>query len=136
MTPASDSSRITRVLLAIAAAISVLAYVNWGAERGLAATVGAGVSLANWFALRWLGLRIMSGQGPAKALVSLLAIGKIGLLMAIVYVLINTLHLDPVGLCLGLAVLFIGPVVGGLLAATSSPAQPNTSAASVANEER
>ena len=132
MNQAAISSRIARTLLVFAAAISALAFANWGTRMGIAASVGAIVGMANWFALRWLGSRIMSGQGN-RALISLLTIGKIGLLMGIVAVLINTLKLDPVGLCLGLSVLFLGPAIGAVLAMTDSK---NPAAAQVAHEER
>ncbi len=132
MTQAAVSSRIARTLLVFAAAISALAFANWGTRMGIAASTGAAVGVANWFALRWLGNRIMSGEGN-RALVSLLTIGKIGLLIAIVAVLINTLKLDPVGLCMGLSVLFLGPAIGAVLATTDSK---NPAAAQVAHEER
>jgi hypothetical protein len=115
----SQSSRISRTMLALAVAISVLGFVNGGMDRGMAATVGALVSVVNWLALRWFAGRIMVGEGAARALASVLIVAKIGLLMAIVYVLINVWHLEPVGLCLGLSVLFFGPIVGGLLGGSS-----------------
>jgi hypothetical protein len=132
MTQAAVSSRIARTLLVFAAAISALAFANWGTRVGIAASVGAAVGVANWFALRWLGSRIMSGEGN-RALVSFLTIGKIGLLIAIVAVLINTLKLDPAGLCMGLSVLFLGPAIGAVLATGDSK---NPATAQVAHEER
>lgn len=134
MNHATVSLRISRTLFALAAAVSALAFVNGGVDRGLAACLGAGLSLANWFALRWLGARIMQGQGALRALVSMLLVGKIGLLVAIVFVLVNTLGLDPIGLCLGLSVLFFGPVLGALLAGSAESTKP--SAATAAHEER
>jgi hypothetical protein len=119
MTSLSTGTRITRTLVALATAISALSFGLGGVDRGVAASVGAGVALLNWVALRWFAARMMAGEGAARAIASLLIIAKMGLLMAIVYVLINVLHLEPVGLCLGLSVLFLGPVVGGLLASTT-----------------
>jgi hypothetical protein len=87
----------------------------WGAERGLAALIGATLSVLNWLALRWLTERIAHGEGQTKGSASLLLVGKMGLLMALVYILIQRLHVDPIGLAFGLGVLFIGPVVTALV---------------------
>jgi hypothetical protein len=103
--------------------------------------VGAALSLLNWFALRWFTARLVQGAAesgaPAsssvKALVSLLLIGKIGLLIACVYLLISQLRIDPVGLAFGLGVLFIGPIVASLVSGAGSL---HPSAASAAREER
>jgi hypothetical protein len=153
MTNALATPKTTRILLLIAACVVALAYVQWGAARGLAALVGAAISLLNWFALRWFTARLVYGaidrasaasgsgergsgveeSGATKAFVALLLIGKIGLLFAAIYVLIQQLHLDPVGLAFGLAVLFIGPVVASLVGGTASL---HPSAANAAREER
>jgi hypothetical protein len=122
-----SSARMTRPLLLIAASVTCLAFAIWGAQRGMAAAVGAGLSLVNWFALRWLVARMFEGQSNRAAL-GVLLMAKIGVLIGVVYVLIGRLQLDPVGLAFGLGVLFVGPVVAGLLA--------NPSAASSAREER
>jgi hypothetical protein len=145
MTNALATSKPTRVLLVIAGCIVALAFVQWGPERGTAALVGAALSLLNWFALRWFTARLVygsvdrsvderaAGGGATKAFVSLLLMGKIGLLIAVVYVLIQHLRVDPVGLAFGLGVLFIGPIVASLVAGTASL---HPSAASTAREER
>jgi hypothetical protein len=114
-----QSSRISRTMIALALAISALAFVNGGMDRGVAATVGAGLSVINWLALRWFAGRIMAGEGAARAVASMLIVAKLGLLMTLVYLLINVWHLEPVGFCLGLSVLFLGPIVGGLLGGPS-----------------
>ncbi|MDB4988420.1 MAG: hypothetical protein JWN04_3598, partial [Myxococcaceae bacterium] len=63
-------------------------------------------------------------------------IAKIGLLMAIVFILINRVRLDPIGLAFGLSVLFIGPVLAGILTAGNGAGQLDPSAALPAREER
>jgi hypothetical protein len=66
-----------------------------------------------------------------------LLVGKIGLLMAVVFILISRLALDPIGLAFGLGILFLGPVIAGLLSATNGSVQSlDPSAASAAREER
>lgn len=152
MTNALATPKTTRVLLLIAGCLVALAYVQWGPARGHAALVGAALSLLNWFALRWFTGRLVYGgaasgaeasaaagsadraaSASSKALVSLLLVGKIGLLIATVYVLIQHLRIDPVGLAFGLGVLFVGPLVASLATGAGSL---HPSAASAAREER
>ena len=129
--------RMTRPLLLIAAIVVVLAFALWGAERGVAALLGAALSVANWFALRWLAARMAARSDGQSAALSLLLIAKIAALMAIVFVLINRVGVDAVGLAFGLGVLFVGPVLAGLLAGNGSASEPGISSpVPSAREER
>ncbi len=130
------TQRMTRPLLAMAAILVSVSFALWGAERAVATTAGALVGLGNWFALRWLMGRLVLGENTQRALISILLITKIGLLMAVVFVFINRLSLDPIGLAMGLSVLFLGPVVAGLLTTTASGPALDPSAANAAHEER
>jgi hypothetical protein len=134
---------MTRPILLIAAIVVVSAFALWGSTRGVAALVGAALAVGNWFALRWLSARLVasgSASGSKPAALGFLLIAKIGLLMAIVFVLINRVRLDPIGLAFGLGVLFVGPVLASLLTAggpSTSPAPSlDPSAAGSAREER
>jgi hypothetical protein len=152
MTNALATPKTTRLLLLIAACLVALAYVQWGAVRGTATLVGAGLSLLNWLALRWLTARILEpdtdagesarlvdageparGSARSKAFISLLLVGKIGVLIGVVYVLIQHLRVDPVGLAFGLGVLFIGPLVAGVVSGGRALHPPSAAAA---REER
>jgi hypothetical protein len=137
MTSPLATQRMTRPLLIVAAILVSIAFGVWGTERGVAALAGVGVGLGNWFALRWLMARLVLAQTPQRAAISFLLVAKIGLLMAIVFVLISRLALDPIGLAFGLSVLFLGPVIAGLLTnTTGSTPSLDPSAASAAREER
>jgi hypothetical protein len=141
--PAS-TQRMTRPLLLIAVAVASIAFALWGVQRGVAASVGSAVAVGNWFAMRWLVARMFDGEGTNRAALGLLLVGKIGLLIAIVFVLISRVKLDPIGLAFGLGVLFVGPALAGVLsnlATTGSrgaSARPASShpAVSSAGEER
>jgi hypothetical protein len=136
MSTSSPTQRMTRPLLLIAAIVVVSAFSLWGSTRGVAALVGAALAVGNWFALRWLSARLVS-SGSRGAALGFLLIAKIGLLMAIVFVLINRVRLDPIGLAFGLGVLFVGPVLASLLTAGASAASSlDPSAARAAREER
>ena len=107
------------------------------------AAIGATLSVLNWLALRWLTARIVRTDGPGKGGASLLLVGKMGVLIAVVYILIQRLHVDPIGLAFGLGVLFIGPVVTGLVdgsqslnAAGKEPAAVNQAGAQAALSTR
>jgi hypothetical protein len=115
-----STPRTTWILLLIAAVFVSLAFALCGIDRGIAALVGATLSVINWLALRWLTGRIVRADSPGKGVAGLLLVGKIGLLMGAIYILISRLHLDPLGLAFGLGVLFIGPVVVGLAGAGQS----------------
>jgi hypothetical protein len=119
MTTALASIKSARLLLVIAAGFVALAFGMWGVTRGLAALIGATLSVLNWLALRWLTERIAKTEGQSKGGASLLLVAKMGLLMALVYILIQRLNVDPIGLAFGLGVLFIGPVLTALVSGQS-----------------
>ncbi len=119
MTNARSAIKSAPLLLVIAAGVVALSFGMWGVTRGLATLVGAALSVLNWFALRWLTERIARTDGPGKGGASLLLVAKMGLLMALVYILIQRLNVDPIGLAFGLGVLFIGPVLTALVSGQS-----------------
>ncbi|MFT3921250.1 MAG: hypothetical protein QM778_01820 [Myxococcales bacterium] len=120
MTTPNNLQRLNRPLLTLAAILVSAAFGLWGSERALAALAGVIVGLANWFSLGWLMGRLVLAQRAQRAVISLLLVGKIGLLMAIVFVLLRHLKLDAVGLLWGLSVLFLGPVISALLVGAPS----------------
>jgi hypothetical protein len=129
MTSATPQApKAARVVPLIAAAISMLAFAVWGVDRGIAALAGGVVAVLNWYALHWIVARIAQGEARHKAAVSLLLVLKLGFLIAVVFVLIRRLDLDPLGVLLGLATLFVAPVLDGLVLGPS--------AAKAAQEER
>jgi hypothetical protein len=135
MTLPLATQRMTRPLLTIAAILVCLAFGLWGVQRGVATLAGVLVGLSNWFALRWLMQRLVLEQTSNRAAVSLLLIGKIGLLMAAVFILISRLALDPIGVAFGLSVLFVGPVIAGLLSGSSPTQTSDPAAVTAANVE-
>ncbi len=111
-----------------AAAITIVSFAVWGVDRGVAAAAGGAASVLNWVALRWIVARIARGEATQRLAVSFLLILKLGLLMAVVFVLVRRLGLDPFGVLLGLSTLFVAPVLSGLVLGSS--------AARAAQEER
>lgn len=127
------TQRTGRALPLIAVFIALVTFAIWGVDRGIAAFVGGAVSVLNWTTLRWLTKRIMLGRPEQRAAISLLLVAKMGALMAVVVILIHKLALDPIGLVLGLATLFIAPLLSATVG-MGSPTEPN--AAHAAPEER
>ncbi len=126
--PARASTRVNRPVVISALVVVALAFALTGPTRGLAALFGAALAVGNWFALRFLAARFVHASAASSTGFSLLLIGKIGLLMAIVYLLIARLGADPIGLALGLSVLFVGPLLAGVLGASASSAQARSEA--------
>ncbi len=116
------SARVNRPVVISAVVVVALAFALTGPTRGLAALLGAGVAVGNWFALRFLAARFVGASAASSTGFSLLLIGKIGLLMAIVYGLHARLGADPIGLALGLSVLFVGPLLAGVMAGSAASA--------------
>ena len=127
--------------LAVACLVVASAFALWGEQRGQAALAGAVVATVNWVLVRFIGARMFAsaegGENPAgsRAFLSMLLMAKIGALMAVVYLLIQRLRLDPLGLAFGLGVMFLGPLVASLFAGESGrPMSP--SAATAASKEQ
>ncbi len=125
--------RSARALPLIALLIASAVFAVWGMDRAVGALVGGAVSVINWVSLRWLTRRIMGARPEQRLALSLLLIMKMGLLMAVVFILIHKLALDPIGLVLGLSTLFIAPLLSAVIGMGGST-EPN--AAHAASEER
>ena len=123
-----DPPLVDRIAIWIAAfglALTAGAYLFGGWHFGLSALVGAGVGLANWIALRWIGMRLVRGAGPGggrKPLFSLLLVLKMGAVLALVGFLLMTGIVDAVGFVIGMGALVLGVAVGGLQMANAAAA--------------
>ena len=122
-------TRINRSFAAIALLmVGVAVLSGGGAERGVAALVGAGLAMLNWQVLRWVLGRFMRATERQKAGLMLLVVAKMALLMGLVVVLMIRFELEALGFLLGLSVLFLGPVVGALWAQLSTDVVPEDGA--------
>jgi hypothetical protein len=133
MTSLLSRMSLNGYLTLLAMGIAGACYGVWGAERGSAAAIGGALSVVNMLSLRWMVNRMMAATDRQRAGLSLLLVAKMGALIAVVVLLINHLSVEPIGLMLGLSVLFVGPVLGGLMADPSSASDP--SPAGAAGEE-
>lgn len=133
MNPSRPSHSLTGVLALLGVAITLCCWTAWGPARGAAAAVGSTVSVLNWVSMRWLIGRILAADASSRAGFSLLLVAKMGALMGVLYLLMQHFALDPLGLVLGLSVLFVGPVFGVLLVGTGAG---DASTVGVAGEEQ
>ena len=106
------TDRITLVVAAAGALLTMSAYALMGGHQALSALAGVGVAMANWFAIRWV-----ARQGLTRGSIALLA-GKTLFILLAAWILIARAGLDAGGFLLGLSALVVG-IVGGPL--TLSP---------------
>ncbi len=105
---------ITLYVVALAALGSAGAWLVLGSTVGTGAVTGAGLSLANWLALRWLlGRVIASGSRSKGGLMALLVI-KMLVLVTVVGLLVLRAVVSPVGLAIGLSALVVGLFAGAM----------------------
>ena len=111
-------ARIERTNLIIAALLTALAGVVWGARGAIAAGAGATLACADFWLLVRIGARLVASArdgNPSRGL-SFLLIGKTMALFALVYVAIGVLHLDAIPFALGFSVFVVSIMMLGLQA--------------------
>lgn len=91
----------------------------WGPRGLLAAGIGAALSVANFWAIRRLGLRAMakvaSGESAARALPLVAALlGKMALLFALVWLMVRHVGLPVLPFTMGLSVFVLSILITGL----------------------
>ena len=107
-------------------AVVVIAAATVAAPRpvAFAVTVGAGLMVANAFAIRRLGARLVRVASPSAAV--LLLNLKMLLLIAMVYVGIALLHLDAIGFVIGVSIFPVAMVIAALRAGLADSAAENS----------
>ena len=114
-------ARIERTNLILAAMVTGLAAVLWGARGALSAGVGAALACADFWVLVRIGGRLVESARtgtPSRAL-SFLLLAKTMVLIALVFVSIAVLRLDPVPFALGFSVFVVSILLLGLRAAAA-----------------
>jgi hypothetical protein len=114
-------ARIERTNLILAVAVTALAGAIWGVRGAIAAGVGAALAVADFWVLVRIGARLVESArtgNPSRAL-SFLLLAKTMLLIALVFVAIAVLRLDPVPFALGFSVFVVSILLLGLRAAAA-----------------
>ena len=103
--------------------ITVLAiYGAMGFSAAKSCAAGVLVGLANWYALRFIVGRLLSGRGPKSQLAaSGLLFLKMGLLMAGLFLLLRSGLVQLIPFTVGVSTLVVGVLVGGLIQSLTAP---------------
>jgi hypothetical protein len=102
---------IERWTLGLGAVATLTAFLCFGREAGLAVSIGAGMMALNAIAMRRVGERIWrimqadaGGKRPSAARAVVLFNLKMAAVLAAVYFVVRQLHVQPIGLVIGLSV--------------------------------
>ena len=120
-------SRIERVNLALAVAVTALAGLLWGKSGALAAGVGALLACVDFYILVRLGARMVTQArtGVPSRVLSFLLLTKTMLLFGLVFVAIRVAKLDAVAFALGFSVFVVSIFLLGLQAGAEKTGEAN-----------
>ncbi|HHH31729.1 MAG TPA: hypothetical protein ENK57_25730 [Polyangiaceae bacterium] len=114
--------RITGYVVGASALLVLTALMVGGVEMAIAAVVGGVFSVANWVALRWVGGRLVVANDKGRAVWGTLLAAKMALSMFLVWAILATGVVDPIGFAIGLSGLVLGILVGTFHSALSASA--------------
>lgn len=113
MPDAAATNRITGYVIGASALMVLVALLVGGLPMAFGATVGGLYAVLNWLAMRWLGKRLMVANDRGRLLWATLLGAKMVIAMLVVWGIMSTGVVDPVGFLIGL-----GGLVLGILGAT------------------
>jgi hypothetical protein len=95
---------------AILAVIAIAACALWGSERALwGVAVGGAIACLNFWTVRRVVAASLKLEGPKRAALQMLLVGKMGILMVTIFLVLKYLPVDPAALAVGLSV-FVGSI--------------------------
>jgi hypothetical protein len=117
--PTDQLLTIQRCNIVLGMASTAVGGIVWGGRGLLAAGIGASLSVANFWAIRRIGLRAMvkvtSGESAARALPLVAALlGKMALLFALVWLMVRRVGLPVLPFTMGLSVFVLSILITGL----------------------
>jgi hypothetical protein len=116
--------RLTWYILGIGLCAMLGAYALHGRMAGQSTAAGVALAIANWYALRFLLRRIMTGSVRSKTLFAALLMLKMGVLMAAVFACLHTGLFEPVAFTVGVSCLVVGTLFGSFVQVlTATPAK-------------
>ncbi|MBZ0116517.1 MAG: hypothetical protein K8H88_05975 [Sandaracinaceae bacterium] len=124
--------RIARYVGLSGALLSAIAFLLGGAALGAGALVGAAMALANWQAVRWLGKQLLKANDKGKMIWGTLLAVKMTAVLVIVWLVLSTGWVDPVGFAIGMSALVVGALIGAF---TSALAPEPSGSSEPASEE-
>jgi hypothetical protein len=106
-----ELARIERWNALFAGLFVLISAIFFSTPVTVGVAVGAGLAVANFWGVRRLVQASLRTDGPRRAALQLLLIGKMGLLFLLVFLAIRFLPLHPVGLAAGMSVFLISIAV-------------------------
>lgn len=122
MPDANTLRRITGYVIGASALLAAVAFLAGGLPMGIAAAVGGLFATLNWLAMRWLGKRLIVSNERGKALWGMLLAVKMVISMGVVWAILSTGAIDPIGFVIGLGGLVLGIVAGTFHGMLATPA--------------
>ena len=127
--------RITAYVVGASVALTLASLLFSGATTAIGAAVGGALAVANWFAMRFVGKRLLVANDKGRMVWGGLLGLKMLVLMIVAWAVLATGVVDPIGFSVGLGSLVLGILAGAFHAAAFQPGAVSSSAASTQDGE-
>ncbi len=128
-------NRITLYVVGASVALTIVMFAVGGVAMGVGAAVGGAVAIANWLAMRWVGQRLLVASDRGRLVWGTLLALKMAALMGIVWLILSTGMVDPMGFTVGLSGLVLGALLGAFHSAASGGTSGNQVQGSATEEQ-
>lgn len=116
--------RITAYVAAASVVLTLAAFVIGGVTAAIGAAVGGALAIVNWFAMRFVGRRLIVANDKGRMVWGGLLGLKMLVLMIVAWGVLATGVVDPIGFSLGLGSLVLGILAGAFHVAATQTAIP------------
>ena len=106
--------RTTYYVIGASITLTVLAFVFGGLDIGLGAAAGGLVAVVNWLAMRWIGGRLTVANQRGKATWGSLLAMKMAAVLVVVWLILKSGAIAPLGFIIGMSGFVLGVILGGL----------------------
>lgn len=113
---------MTWFIAAASAVLTGLTFLLAGPWMGFGALVGGVVAVGNWYGMRWLGERLLRASDRGRMVWGTLLAVKMGAVLLVVWAILATGWVDPMGFAIGMSGFVLGILGGTFHLAASSPA--------------
>jgi hypothetical protein len=106
------AQRLTWYIVALGAIAVAAVYGLRGADAARSAGIGVVVAMLNWFSLRFIVGRVVSGDVRTQTRFALLLVVKMAAIVGVVLALIVSGWVEPIAFTIGVSVMAIGALLG------------------------
>lgn len=118
----SSSRRLTWFVLGLGVAVTCAIYLRMGQAAAGSAALGVVLALANWYLLRAIVGRAVSGQAGGQGRFAVLLMTKMIGLLGLIFLLMRSGFVQPLPFTVGLSSLALGTLLGSFVHVLSAPA--------------